>query len=292
MKLGVVFPQTAIGNDPVAIAEYVQAIEDMGYDYLMTYEHVLGANPAHYNDGRYFIYTHEDAFHDPFVLYSWLAGLTQKLEFVTGILILPQRNVGVVAKQSATLSILSGGRLRLGVGVGWNQAEMEGLGYDFSNRGKRIDEQVEILQQLWTEPLVDYQGEFHDIQQLGLNPLPPTPPPLWFGGSADAVLKRAAKYGDGWLPFGTSPEKIEPYVDKMYQFLEDEGRDPADFGMDVRISPTGNDPEKWYGFIEGWLKHGMTHLCVNATKMENPLLDENIQVLMRLKSFVDDNFGE
>lgn len=292
MKLGVVFPQTAIGTDPIAIREYVQAIEDIGYDYLLTYEHVLGANPAYYDDGRHFIYTYEDAFHDPFVLFSWLTGLTKKLEFVSGILILPQRNTAVVAKQSATLSILSGGRFRLGVGVGWNEAEMTGVGYDFSTRGQRIDEQIEVLYRLWTEPLVDYQGNFHDIEQLGLNPRPPEPPPLWFGGTADAVLKRTAKYGDGWIPFATSPQKMIPVVEKMHDFLEAAGRNPAEFGMDVRISPVGDDPEAWGDYIQGWLDLGMTHLCINTAKMDNPLLDENIQLLMRLKQFVDENFGE
>lgn len=291
MKLGVTFPQTQMGSDPVAIREYVQAIEDMGYDYVLTYEHVLGANPAHYDDGRHFVYTHEDAFHDPFVLYSWLTGLTSTLEFVTGILILPQRNTAVVAKQSATLTILSGGRFRLGVGVGWNEAEMVGCGYDFGTRGRRMDEQVELLQKLWTEPLVDFKGEFHTVEQMGINPLPTKPTPLWFGGSADPVLKRMAKHGAGWIPPSTSPDKMQATVTKMRGFLEDAGRNPAEFGMDVRINPAGHAPSEWETYIRGWLDHGMTHLCVNTTQQDNPLLDENMQLLIRFKTFMTENFG-
>ncbi len=218
MKLGAVFPQTEIGTDPVAIRDYVQAVEDLGYDYLLTYEHILGADPAAYADGRRFTYTYRDMFHEPFVLFGYLAALTRRLEFVTGILILPQRNTALVAKQAVEVDILTAGRLRLGVGVGWNQAEMEGVGYDFGTRGRRIEEQIVVLRELWTKPLVTFTGRYHTIRSLGINPLPVQRPiPLWFGGSAGPVLRRMARFGDGWIPSGLTPEQGQPLVEQLHR---------------------------------------------------------------------------
>lgn len=260
MKLGVIFPQTEIGTDPVVIKDYVQAIEGLGFAYLLTYEHVLGANPDR-PGGWQGPYTHEYAFHEPFVLFGYLAGLTERIEFVTGILILPQRQTPLVAKQAAEVNVLSRGRLRLGVGVGWNQVEMEGLGYDFSNRGQRIEEQITLLRQLWTQPLVNFVGNYHTLNDVGINPLPVQQPiPLWLGGMADVVLQRAARLADGWFPNRPSKDK-KALLEKMYGYLEAAGRSPDDFGIDPRVNFT--DPD-WETQVNEWRELGVTHLCINT----------------------------
>ncbi len=211
MKFGVVFPQTEIGDDPVAIKDYAQAAEGLGYDYLMTYEHVLGANPERPGWEDWRPYTHQHAFHEPFVLFGYLAALTEKLEMVTAVLVLPQRQTPLVAKQAAQVDVLTNGRLRLGVGVGWNDVEYAGMGADFHTRGGRIEEQIKLLRDLWTKPLVKHEGEFETIDDMGINPLPVQRPiPIWVGGEADVVLRRMARIADGWFPQGTSAERVKP----------------------------------------------------------------------------------
>src|SRR6185503_1086777 len=185
MRLGVVFPQLEIGADPAVIKDYAQTTEGLGYDYLLAFDHVLGANPNRLG-GWQGPYTHESMFHEPFVLFGYLAGLTQRLELVTGVIILPQRQTVLVAKQAAEVDVLSGGRLRLGIGTGWNQVEYESLGASFADRGERIVEQVDLLRRLWTEPLVSFEGRWHRVSGAGLNPLPVQRPiPIWMGGWDD-----------------------------------------------------------------------------------------------------------
>ncbi len=285
MKFGAVFPQTEIGADPVAIRDYVQAVEDLGYDYLLTYEHILGADPAAYADGRRFTYTYRDMFHEPFVLFGYLAALTRRLEFVTGILILPQRNTALVAKQAAEVDILTAGQLRLGIGVGWNQAEMEGVGYDFGTRGRRIEEQIVVLRELWTKPLVTFSGRYHTIRSLGINPLPVQRPiPLWFGGSARPVLRRMARFGDGWIPSGLTPEQGQPLVEQLHRHLAAEGRDPTAFGIDVRISLAQQPRNTWEAYLSGWQALGATHICLNTMKAGFNTVQQHIQALHQFKS--------
>ena len=200
MRKGAIFPITEIGTDPVAIRDYAQAIEAMGYDHLVVFDHVLGANPAHHK--LWGPYTHEFQFHEPFVLLGFLAAATKKLELATGIVILPQRQTALVAKQAAEVDILSGGRLRLGVGIGWNQVEYEALGQDFATRGQRVEEQIALLRELWSKDLVDFDGRWDKIAQAGINPLPiQQPMPIWMGGWADAMVKRIARIADGWFAF-------------------------------------------------------------------------------------------
>src|SRR5512137_2052178 len=199
MQIGLVFPQTEIGNDPAAIRDYAQTAEGLGFSHLLAYEHVLGANPQR-PGGWSGPYTYQTPFHEVFVLFGYLAALTQRLELVSGILILPQRQTVLAAKQAASLDVLSGGRLRLGVGLGWNEVEYAALNENFHNRGRRIEEQVALLRRLWTEPLVTFNGEWHTIPDAGLNPLPVQQPiPVWFGGSAEAALERIARLADGWI---------------------------------------------------------------------------------------------
>ncbi len=285
MKLGVVFPQTEIGTDPLAIRDFVQAAEGLGYDYLLAYEHVLGADPADYPDGRRFAYTFRDQFHEPLVLFGYLAALTEHLEFTTGILILPQRNTALVAKQAAEVDILSGGRLRLGVGVGWNEAEMRGVGYDFATRGKRMDEQIALLRALWTEPLVTFEGAYHTVRRLGINPLPVQRPiPLWFGGAADPVLRRMARFGAGWMPSGLSPEQGAPLVARLREYLAAERRDPAQFGLDVRVTLARQPRPTWDAYLAGWGALGATHVCVNTMKAGLETIADHIAAIAEFKA--------
>jgi probable F420-dependent oxidoreductase len=264
MKFGVVFPQTEIGADPIAIRDYAQTAESLGYDYLLTYDHVLGANPERPGGWRG-PYTYREMFHEPLVLFGYLAGLTQRIELVTGIVILPQRQTALVAKQAAEVDILSGGRMRLGVGIGWNQVEYESLNEDFTNRGKRIEEQVTLLRELWTKPLVKFEGKHHTVPDAGINPLPVQRPiPIWFGGIADAVLERMARLGDGWIANQTAPEKFQVAVEKLRGYLSQAGRDLSAFGLDMRIGLKASPRDQWGKEVEVWRGLGVTHLCFNT----------------------------
>ncbi len=264
MKIGVVFPQTEFPPDPLAIRDYAQAVEGMGFTHLLAYEHVLGANPER-PGGWSGPYTHQHSFYEPFVLFSYLAPLTNRLEFVTGILILPQRQTALVAKQAATLDVLCGGRLRLGLGNGWNEVEYTALGENFRNRGRRIEEQVALLRRLWTEPLVAFDGRWHHIPDAGLNPLPVQRPiPLWFGGHAEEVLRRAARLGDGWMPNYRQVEQARPALDLLYRSLEEFGRDPATFGLEPRLNFNLGGAAEWAAMLAAWQQAGATHLSVNT----------------------------
>ncbi len=206
MKFGVVFPQTQIGADPAVLRDFVQAAEGMGYHHLLAYDHVLGANPDRPGWESIRPYTYKDMFHEPLTLFAWLAGLTETIGFMTGVLILPQRQTALVAKQAAQLDLVSGGRFRLGIGVGWNEVEYTSLGYDFNTRGARCEEQIMILRELWTKELVNIRGDFDIIDDAGIIPLPAQPISIWIGGTADVVLQRCARLSDGWVAGAAHPE--------------------------------------------------------------------------------------
>ena len=263
MKFGVVFPQIEFGSDPIAIRDYAQTAEALGYSHILAYDHVLGANPDR-PGGWQGPYTYKHPFHDPFVLYAYMAGLTNTIEFVTGILILPQRQTAVVAKQAATLALLSNGRFRLGVGVGWNKVEYVALGQDFHQRGKRMDEQLDVLTKLWSDPLITYDGDFHTIPDAGLNPLPPQPIPIWFGGHADVVLRRIARWGQGWLPNYRQADAAQRSLDKLAGYLEDNGRSFSEIGIEPRLSFGDGDVDDWQATSAGWRSAGATHLTLNT----------------------------
>lgn len=285
MKIGVIFPQTEIGADPVAIRDYAQTVEGLGYDYFELYDHVLGANPDRPGGWRG-TYTHRDAFHEPFVLFGYLAAITSRLEFATGILILPQRQTALVAKQAAQVSLLAGGRLRLGVGIGWNPVEFEALGEDFHVRGKRIEEQVRLLRALWSQPLVTFEGEFDRVPDAGLNPLPPAPIPIWFGGDADAVLRRAARLGDGWIPNSKPYETLKAQVEDLHGYLNEAGRDASGFGLDIRIHVSRTPQSGWAAEAAGFAALGATHVCVNTMGAGFTRLDQHLDALRRFKAEV------
>ncbi len=267
MKLGVVFPQTEIGADPAIIKDYVQTAEGLGYDYLLTYDHVLGANPDR-PGGWKGPYTYEDQFHEPMVLFGYMAALTEKIEFVTGILILPQRQTALVAKQAAQIDVLSGGRLRLGIGIGWNEVEYQSLKENFSNRGRRIEEQVALLREFWKNPLVIFAGEYHTIVGAGIKPLPTQKTiPIWFGGGADVVLRRTAELGDGWMPNTMPFDKTKEMVEKLHRYLEEAERDPKNFGLDIRVSMKQHEKTEWAAAVQQWQDFGATHLSINTMGM-------------------------
>jgi probable F420-dependent oxidoreductase len=285
MQIGAIFPQTEIGTDPAAIRDYVQAVEELGYAHLVAYDHVLGANTdTPERRGRRWPYTYQHQFHEPLVLFGYLAAITQRIGLVTGILILPQRQTALVAKQAAEVDVLSGGRLRLGVGLGWNEVEYEALGEDFHNRGRRIEEQVTVLRALWTQPLVTFHGRWHHITDAGINPLPVQRPiPIWMGGSDERVLRRIARMADGWILVGApSPETAER-MNRIREYARQEGRDPATIGLEGAIVVRRGGPEQWRQDLETWRSMGATHVCVNTMGASLRSPSEHIETLRRVK---------
>jgi len=277
MKYGAIFPQYEVSSDAENIRKFMLSVEEMGYDFVLAYDHILGANPDR-EGGWQGPYTHETQFHEIFSLFSYAAAITTKLEFATGIVILPQRQTALVAKQAAQVDLFSNGRLRLGIGVGWNQVELEGMGENFSNRGKRSAEQVEVMQLLWQNELVTYEGQYHKLDDVGLNPLPVQRPiPVWFGGAADATLKRMAKLGDGWMPGGLPLDRAKPRLEKLHDYLKAEGRDPADFGIDPFIGLNRLDDP--HGTVEQWQQLGATHASILTMHGENTTVEQHLDQL-------------
>jgi probable F420-dependent oxidoreductase len=283
MRFGVVFPQTEIGTDPAAIRDLAQTAEDLGYHHILAYDHVIGANPAS-RPGWRPPYTHRDAFHEPFVLFGYLAGVTRKIELVTGIIILPQRQTVLVAKQAAALDVLSNGRLRLGIGIGWNPVEYEALGEDFKDRGRRCEEQIELMRRLWTQELVSFDGKWHKIMDAGLNPLPiQRPIPVWFGGTDDRALQRLARLGDGWFPLLAPDDKCRAAIEKIRSHACAAGRDPMSIGIEGRISLGQGAPETWVTGIAQWKDLGATHLSINTMKAGFATPAAHIDAIRRFK---------
>ncbi len=286
MNIGVIFPQTEFPADPVAIREYAQTAEALGFSHILAYDHVLGANPDRPGGWRG-PYTHEDPFFDPFVLYSYMTAVTTTIAFVTGILILPQRQTAVVAKQAACLDILCGGRFRLGVGVGWNQVEMASLGQDFHTRGQRIEEQIAVLRRLWTEKLVLFNGRWHHLQDVGIKPLPVQRPiPIWLGGHADPVLRRVARLGDGWFPNYRTAEQARPSLDKLDAYLAEHGRGRADIGIEARLQLKDGHPDTWHQLRTEWQAAGATHLTCNTMGAGLQTAADHIQAIRRFAQAV------
>jgi len=261
MKIGVVFPQTEIGADPAVIKDFAQAAEALGYTHLLAYDHVLGAVHQGREPRLTGPYTEETPFHEPFVLFGYLAGLTTTIELVTGVLILPQRQTALVAKQAAQVAVLSGDRLRLGVGVGWNYVEYDALGEDFQTRGRRQAEQMEILRKLWTEPVVDFTGKYHRVDRAGVLPMPAKQIPIWMGGSSDAAYRRAAAMADGFI-FTSRGGSTESAL-KLREMVGAAGREQSSFGIEG-IVPYQAGPDSWGLQIEAWKAAGATHMSVVA----------------------------
>ena len=224
MEVGVIFPQTEIEPDPSAIKDFAQAAEEMGYAYIFIADHVLGADPAHHDFPALRTYNHKSVVHETLTLMGYLSAITERVGLVTGILILPQRQTALVAKQAAEIDVLSGGRLRLGIGVGWNTVEYEALGEDFHNRGARSAEQIEVLRKLWAEPVIDYTGDHHRIERAGLKPLPGRQIPIWLGGFSEVAYRRAARLADGFIFGGGSRDGLAA-LGQIRGYLDEAGRD-------------------------------------------------------------------
>jgi probable F420-dependent oxidoreductase len=264
VQIGVVFPQTEIGAEPSGVRDYARAAEAAGYQHLLVYDHVLGADPDR-PEGFRGPYTYQTLFHEPLVLFGYLAAITRRLELVTGILILPQRQTALVAKQTAEVDVLSGGRLRLGVGVGWNAVEYEALGERFSNRGRRAEEQIALLRALWSQPVVSFEGRYHRVVKAGINPMPPRPTiPIWMGGMSDPVLERLGRLADGWFPQYRDPAQLAEGLAKVHASAERAGRRPADIGVEARVTLSTEGPAHAVDLAYRWQEAGATHLGVNT----------------------------
>ena len=293
MKLGVVFPQTEIGSDPLAISDYVQAAEELGYDHMLIYEHVLGADPQHHQDLKE-PYMLEDLFHEPFVLCGYLAAITSRLELVTAILVLGQRQTALVAKQAAEVDLLSGGRFRLGIGVGSNPVEYEALGQNFHDRGSRIEEQIVLMRSLWTNETVNFQGRWHKVTHAGINPLPVQRPiPIWMGAGmgdrglvSERVLRRVARLSDGFFPLFAPDDTGRAVLDKLREFTVEAGRDPSSIGIETWISISGGGPEFWQEQAAAWCSLGATHISVNTMNAGLGSPQEHIDAIRRFKEVV------
>jgi len=283
MQISAWFPTRDIGTDPVRIRDWAQAAEELGYDHIEVPDHVFGATAR---DGWSPRYNEQDAFHETFVTLGFLAGVTTTIGLASGVLILPQRQTGVVAKQATQVDILSGGRLRLGVGVGWNHVEYEALNEDWKSRGTRQREQVEVLKKLWCDDLVTYQGRFHQFTEVNITPRPVQRPiPVWFGGSSDAVVKRAAQIGDGWMPIMAPDHEAEAKLEQLRKHLSDCGRDTSAFGIEGWLRMDKADPDEWSVAAEGWRKLG-ADIVMLYPMYRIPNFDDQIETLRRFKEVV------
>lgn len=278
MQIGVVYPQVELLGEPSAVRRIGRAVEDLGFDHLLAYDHVLGAVHADRTPRLTGPYTEHDPFHDPFVMFAYLAGITERIRFATGILVLPQRQTALVARQAADVDLLSGGRLRLGVGVGWNYVEYEALGQDFHTRGARQAEQIELLRRLFTEPVVDFSGRFDRIDRAALVPKPARPIPIWLGGSGEVAFDRAARLADGFIFFGLGIDRSVDAWKRLRDRLRGLGRSVEEFGADYVALPRGgvSDPR---AEIDAWREAGGTHASVVTMGLGLDSVDDHIDYL-------------
>jgi probable F420-dependent oxidoreductase len=291
LRFGVVFPTNDIGDDPIAMRDYAQAAEALGFDHLITYDHVLGAEHADREPPLTGPYDEDTPFHEPFVLFGYLAAQTRSIELVIGVLVLPQRQTALVAKQAAEVALLSGGRLRLGVGTGWNWVEYDSLGVPFAARGRRLEEQVDVLRRLWSEPVLTFHGEYHDIERAGILPQPRQSVPIWFGGSAEPQLRRAARLGDGFLTT-RAEESARKVVERLRGHLAEQHVE-RDFTIAGMVDWAAG-PDAVAATAAAWREAGGTHLALRAfdtlaTRLELPQLGYTTvdQHLDAMRSFAD-----
>ena len=286
MQIGVVFPQTEFGDDHAAIKAYAQTAEGLGYSHIIAYDHVVGANPNR-PGGWQGPYTSETSFHEPFVLFAFMAGVTTKIGFAPGIIILPQRQTVLVAKQAATLDVLSNGRLRVGVGIGWNALEYEALNEDFHSRGRRVEEQVQVMRALWTSPLVTFKGRWHTLPDVGIKPLPVQRPiPIWFGGQAEAALARMARLADGWMTNYRTATEAMSAIETIQRSLAEIKRPHEQFGIEARIHYGDGNPDKWRALMADWQAAGATHFSVNTMSCGFRTPNQHIDAIRRFAQAV------
>ena len=295
MGLGVTVPIVEFGDDLGGIREFVQAAEQLGYTHIRILDHVLGADPQYHPEVPRFPYTHQSYIHEPFTLMAFLSGITTTIKLVTGILILPQRQTALVAKQAAEVDVLSGGRLRLGIGIGWNPVEYEALGQNFHTRGRRCEEQIAVLRKLWTQELVNFEGRDHKISHAGIRPLPiQRPIPIWLGAVSSAnpipterVLKRIGNMADGWFPMFPYDHPNRGVVEQVQEYARSAGRNPSEIGMEGRIRMASNGPEDWLAESKAWEEMGATHLSASTVGPQITTIDQHIEALQRLKETIN-----
>ena len=295
MEIGVIFPQTEIEPDVVAVRDFAQAAQDMGYSYLFIADHVLGADASAYDHPLFGMYNHETVVHESLTTMGYLAAVAPKLGLMSGILILPQRQTALVAKQAAEIDVLCGGKLRLGIGVGWNFVEYEALGMNFNDRGARSAEQIEVMRQLWTNESVDFHGQWHDITHAGINPLPVQRPiPVWLGvGSPlapippDVALRRVARIADGWCPNFAPDESGYALQEKVHNYMAEYGRNPSELGLDGRMGTAGSPPEAWSDRVAAWRKMGASHLSIENRRAGLKTAGDHIEMMSRFKEAVE-----
>lgn len=292
MRVGVIFPQFEFGSDPAAIRDYAQAAEALGYQHIGADDHIIGPNPDRPGGWNGWV-TYKTPFFEPFVLFSFIAAVTRVVEFETCVLLLPQRQTVLVAKQAAGLDLLSSGRLRLGIGNGWNVVEYQSLNADFHTRGRRMEEQICLLRRLWCEQHVDFSGDWHHIPDAGINPLPVQRPiPIWFGGQSAPVIRRAARLGNGWMPLYQDAEEARPGIELLEEELAIAGRTRAEIGLEARLPYGKGDPAEWQRLLKGWRGVGATHISLITTDCGLMTPDEHIGALRRFAEALELNHGE
>jgi probable F420-dependent oxidoreductase len=293
MQLGALVPFGDTGGDPSLVRDYAVNLEALGFDFLEAPDHVLGANPGTSPDAR----MSDTMYHDPFVLLGFLAAATTKLAFSTGVLIVAQRQTALVAKQAACLDVLSGSRFRLGIGVGWNPVEFTGLNENFHNRGRRSEEQAQVMQALWAQPHVTFKGKYHTIDDAGINPRPASGKvPLWYGGHHEHTLPRIAKWGDGWMPNAYPPDQTALDIfAELRRLTEQAGRDPAAVGIEVWVSCGQSTEADWRREIAFWKQAGVSHICLTTTfdrrhhhRIEGRTVTDHLAAAKRYRDAVGD----
>jgi probable F420-dependent oxidoreductase len=286
MKIGVSYPTTEVAGDPDAIRKFVAAAEELGYGHLMAYDHVVKCPHEGREPKLTGPYTEKHTFHDPFVLFGFAAACTDRLEFVTGVLVLPQRQTALVAQQAADVDLLSRERLRLGVGIGWNYVEYDALGQDFSTRGRRVEEQIGLLRQLWTTPIVTFQGRFDQIDRAGINPRPRRQIPIWLGGHSDAAYERGAKFGDGFIYAAPGAGAVDAWKSTR-SYLQAIGRPEVGFGREL-LTLFARDAEETADHLKIWQDAGGTHGCVQSMdKGLGPYVEAHIDYVAKVKRLLD-----
>ncbi len=270
MKLGVSVSPREIGTDPMAVRDFVQAVEGAGFNHILTGEHILGVHPDRHRPPEA-LHAYDTAWFEPFVFFAFVAACTTTLEMVTSVMVLPQRQTAVVAKQAAQLDVLANGRFRFGVGVGRNSVEFEALEMNYKNRGRRFEEQIALLRAFWTEDLVTFEGRYHHIDRMAIKPLPVQRPiPLWLGttnsGVNETALERVSRIGDGWFPQFPPNDDTKAVIERFQTYARNAGRDPADIGIEAGLrAGAADNPETWIGVAGAWKELGATHLRLSLT---------------------------
>ncbi len=281
MQTGAVLSQGEIGGDVGALREYAQAVQDLGYDFLVASDHVVGADKADYPQLER-VFSIDSIQHEPLTLFTFLVGVAPRLGFLTSVVILPQRQTVLAAKQAAELDVLCGGRFRFGVGIGWNPVEFEALGLEFRNRARRFEEQITLMRRLWSERVVTLESRYHTVRAAGINPRPVQQPiPIWIGASAEAAVKRATRIADGYLPLRPLEGGWDATMEKVHGWLREAGRDPASFGIEGRLDAGSGTPDDWRKTVEMWRRFGASHLSVGTGGVGGP--EAHIQRLREVR---------